>query len=66
MALKLGESIGEEVHELDQFFRVGEGAGEVILDGVRTSIRTGFAILDQFRECLAEGDRERLDGKTTE
>ena len=35
MALKPKEEIGAEVHKLDQFFRVG----------VRTAIRSGFAVL---------------------
>ena len=45
MALKPKEEIGAEVHKLDQFFRVEEGTGEAILDGVRTAIRAGFAVL---------------------
>lgn len=45
MALKPKEEIGAEVHELDQFFRVEEGSGEAVLDGVRTEIRAGFAVL---------------------
>jgi mannose-6-phosphate isomerase-like protein (cupin superfamily) len=45
MALKPKEEIGSEVHKLDQFFRVEEGSGEAILDGVRTAIRAGFAIV---------------------
>jgi len=45
MALKPGEAIGMEVHKLDQFFRVEEGTGEAILDGVRTPLRAGFAIV---------------------
>lgn len=45
MALKPEEEIGAEVHELDQFFRVEEGSGEAILDGVRTAICAGFAVL---------------------
>jgi len=45
MALKPGEEIGAEVHKLDQFFRVEEGTGEAVLDGVRTKIRAGFAVL---------------------
>lgn len=45
MALKPGEEIGAEVHQLDQFFRVEAGTGEAVLDGVRTPIRAGFAIL---------------------
>ena len=45
MALKPGEEIGMEVHTLDQFFRVEEGAGEAVLDGVRTQIGAGYAVL---------------------
>ncbi len=45
MALKPKEEIGAEVHQLDQFFRVEEGSGEAVLDGVRTPIRAGFAVL---------------------
>jgi len=45
MALKPGEEIGAEVHKLDQFFRVEDGTGEAVLDGVRTAIRAGFAVV---------------------
>ena len=45
MALKPKEEIGAEVHTLDQFFRVEEGSGEAILDGTRTPIRAGFAVV---------------------
>jgi mannose-6-phosphate isomerase-like protein (cupin superfamily) len=45
MALKPKEEIGAEVHKLDQFFRVEEGSGEAVLDGVRTAIAPGFAVL---------------------
>ncbi len=45
MALKPKEEIGTEVHKLDQFFRVEEGSGEAVLDGVRTAIRAGFAVV---------------------
>ena len=45
MALKPKEEIGTEVHEIDQFFRVEEGAGEAVLNGVRTRIRAGHAVL---------------------
>jgi len=45
MALKPNEEIGMEVHKLDQFFRVEEGVGEAILDGVHRFISPGFAIL---------------------
>ena len=45
MALKCKEEIGAEVHKLDQFFRVEEGSGEAVLDGVRTAIQAGFAVV---------------------
>ena len=45
MSLRVGEEIGAEVHRLDQFFRVEQGTGEVVLDGHRTPIKAGFAIL---------------------
>lgn len=45
MALKPQEEIGAEVHKEDQFFRVEEGSGEVIIDGVRTPIKDGFAVI---------------------
>ena len=45
MALNLKEEIGAEVHKLDQFFRVEQGSGEAVLDGVRTHIRAGFAVV---------------------
>ena len=45
MALKPKEEIGTEVHTLDQFFRVEAGTGDAILDGVRTAIRAGFAVV---------------------
>jgi mannose-6-phosphate isomerase-like protein (cupin superfamily) len=45
MALKPKEEIGAEVHKLDQFFRIEEGNGEVVLNGVHTAISAGFAIV---------------------
>ncbi len=45
MALKPKEEIGAEVHKLDQFFRVEEGTGEAVLNGVHTEISAGFAVL---------------------
>ena len=45
MALKPKEEIGAEVHKLDQFFRVEEGSGHAVLNGVRKAIKAGFAVL---------------------
>jgi mannose-6-phosphate isomerase-like protein (cupin superfamily) len=62
MALNPKEEIGIELHELDQFFRVEEGTGEAFLDGVRTGISAGFAVLvpagtkqhHQYWQCAIE------------
>lgn len=46
MALQPGEEIGEEVHEdRDQFFRIEEGEGEVVIDGKRTPVEEDHAIV---------------------
>lgn len=45
MSIPPGSEIGAEVHTLEQFFRVEAGTGEAVLDGVRTAIRAGFAVL---------------------
>lgn len=45
MSLLPGEEIGEEVHGLDQFFRIETGSGKVILDGVETNISDGYAVV---------------------
>jgi mannose-6-phosphate isomerase-like protein (cupin superfamily) len=45
MSLKPQEDIGAEVHQLDQFFRVEAGRGEAELDGVRTAIQAGYAVI---------------------
>jgi mannose-6-phosphate isomerase-like protein (cupin superfamily) len=45
MSLKPQEDIGAEIHKVDQFFRVEEGSGEAVLNGARTPIQAGFAIL---------------------
>jgi len=46
MTLPPGEEIGEEVHDDgDQFFRVEDGTGEVWIDGHKTPIANGVAIV---------------------
>lgn len=46
MSLKPGEDIGEEIHpKVDQFFRVEEGEGKVIMDGQEQAFSEGFAIV---------------------
>jgi mannose-6-phosphate isomerase-like protein (cupin superfamily) len=46
MSLRPGEEIGMEVHpELDQFIRIEEGAGKVILDGVDYNVADDWAVV---------------------
>lgn len=46
MSLKPGEDIGEEVHgNVDQFFRIEEGTGEVLINGHRSSVKSEDAIV---------------------
>ncbi len=46
MSLKPGEEIGKEIHDsVDQFFRVDEGKGEIIIDGEVRQIEDGFAVV---------------------
>lgn len=46
MCLKPGEDIGVEVHDtVDQFFRIEEGEGKVIMNGEEASFEEGFGII---------------------
>ena len=46
MTLRPGEEIGDEVHpDRDQFFRVEQGEGEVLIDGTRSKIESETAIV---------------------
>ena len=46
MAIKPGEEIGEEVHkDRDQFFRIEEGQGEIVIDGARTKVEADDAVI---------------------
>ncbi|HEX6860789.1 MAG TPA: cupin domain-containing protein [Caulobacteraceae bacterium] len=46
MTLRAGEEIGEEVHDdRDQFFRIEEGQGEVLIDGATTAVKADDAII---------------------
>jgi mannose-6-phosphate isomerase-like protein (cupin superfamily) len=40
-----GEHIGVETHDVDQFFRVEQGTGEVLIDGHRSPIGAGSAVV---------------------
>ena len=61
MALRPGEEIGEEVHkDRTQFFRVEQGRGEVLMDGVVTQIESATAII------VPAGARHNLKNTGTE
>ena len=46
MSIEPGDEIGEEVHErTDQFFRVEQGKGEIVMEGRATGIESDMAIL---------------------
>jgi mannose-6-phosphate isomerase-like protein (cupin superfamily) len=46
MTLQPGEEIGEEVHDdRDQFFRIEEGSGEVLIDGNANRVEDDFAVI---------------------
>jgi mannose-6-phosphate isomerase-like protein (cupin superfamily) len=45
MSLKPNEEIGEEVHDVDQFFRFEEGEGKVVIDGHESIVGEGYAVL---------------------
>jgi mannose-6-phosphate isomerase-like protein (cupin superfamily) len=46
MAIAPGQDIGEEVHnDVDQFFRIEQGKGEVRIDGVATPVKNDDAFI---------------------
>ncbi|MFH1769854.1 MAG: cupin domain-containing protein [Parcubacteria group bacterium] len=45
MSIKPGDEIGEEIHDLDQFIRIEEGKGKVILDGKETEVADDDAVV---------------------
>lgn len=46
MSLRPGEDIGEEVHgDRDQFFRIEDGEGEILIDGRRSRVNGDDAIV---------------------
>jgi len=46
MTLRPGEDIGEEVHEtVDQFFRIEEGEGKVIIDGEESKVEDDVVVI---------------------
>lgn len=60
MTLPPGCDIGEEVHEdRDQFFRIEEGEGVILIDGVENRVKDDFAVIVPAgaRHNVIAGDR---------
>ncbi len=45
MNLVPNEEIGEEIHDVDQFFRFESGEGKVVIDGIESIVGDGFAVI---------------------
>ena len=45
MSLDANEDIGEEIHKVDQFFRIEEGTGKVVINGQEHAIDNGTAFV---------------------
>lgn len=45
MAIQPGDEIGKEIHHLDQFIRIEQGAATVTLNGVSNEITDDFAVV---------------------
>lgn len=46
MCLQISEEIGMEVHEtVDQFFRIEEGEGKVVMNGEENQFKNGFVFI---------------------
>ena len=45
MSLNPKEEIGEEVHDVDQFFRFEEGEGKVVIDGQESVVKDGWGVV---------------------
>lgn len=45
MSLLPGEEIGEEIHDVDQFFRIESGLGKAVLNGIDHALEDGTAVI---------------------
>src|SRR6187455_3282314 len=45
MSLKPTEEIGEEIHDVDQFFRIEKGNGTAVIDGISQTIADGDVVI---------------------
>lgn len=59
MSLKPGEEIGEEIHDLDQFFRFEKGKGKVTINDTEYYVKDGDAIV------IPEGSKHNVINTST-
>lgn len=45
MSLKPKEDIGEEIHDVDQFFRIEDGEGLAVINGIENTISDGMSVI---------------------
>ena len=45
MSIEVGDDIGAEVHELDQFIRIEQGTAKAVLDGVESELPAEHAVV---------------------
>lgn len=45
MSIKPNDDIGEEIHNVDQFFRIDAGKGKVIINDISNDVSDGFAFI---------------------
>jgi mannose-6-phosphate isomerase-like protein (cupin superfamily) len=45
MNIEVGDDIGEEVHELDQFIRIEEGKAKAVLNDIEYEMEDGYAVV---------------------
>ena len=61
MTLQPGDEIGEETHEdRDQFFRIEQGEGEIVIDGKANRVEDDFGVIVPAGAChnvINRGDR---------
>ncbi len=69
MALRPGEEIGEEVHDdHDQFFRIEQGSGVVVIDGQRHKVQGDDAVIvpaGARHNVINTGDERSISTRST-
>ena len=62
MSLLPGEDIGEEAHDVDQFFRVEKGEGKAIINDVEHDIADGSVVIIPAgtKHNIVNGDSEEM------